>query len=71
MKGYKAIIGWINSKRGPIVIGFDGNHWNTSSELDLPNVEYEEQWPYFLENWFFGDEPPHRLRDALIDLLSE
>ena len=32
MKGYKAIIGWINSKRGPMVIGFDGNHWNTSSK---------------------------------------
>jgi len=29
-------------------------------------VEYEEQWPFFLEAWFFGDEPPHRLRDALI-----
>ena len=67
MKGYKAIIGWINSKRGPIVIGFDGNHWNISSDLDLPSVKYEEQSPFFLENWFFGDEPPHRLRDALID----
>jgi hypothetical protein len=67
MKGYKAIIGWINSKRGSIVIGFDGNHWNISSELDLLNVEYEEQSSFFLENWFFGDEPPHRLRDALID----
>ena len=67
MKGYKAIIGWINSKKGSIVIGFDGNHWNISSELDLLNVEYEEQSSFFLENWFFGDEPPHRLRDALID----
>jgi len=67
MSSYKTIIGWSNSVKGPTVIGLDGNHWNTSNELELNSVPYDETNPFLLESWFFGANPPHRLRDALIE----
>ena len=52
------------------MIGFDGNHWNRAIDLALPSVP-ESNNPGLLENQFFGDNPPHRLRDVLLDYLRQ
>jgi endonuclease/exonuclease/phosphatase family metal-dependent hydrolase len=68
MQGYRGIIDWLGTVSGPMVLGFDGNHWNFSTDLELPSVP-ESNDPWFLENQFFGNAPPHRLRDAFLDYL--
>ncbi|MFN8027351.1 MAG: hypothetical protein U0W40_13635 [Acidimicrobiia bacterium] len=68
MQGYLAFLGWIARQRAATVVGFDSNHWETSTELDLT-------WPsdpahgWYLEQRFFGATPPHGLRDAYRDYL--
>ena len=67
MSAYVEIINWINSVRGPTIMGFDGNMWNTSSSLDLPKTEYDGEGRFFIQHWFYSAKPPHPLKDALID----
>jgi hypothetical protein len=68
MQGYRGIVEWLAMVNGPIVLGFDGNHWNLSAALEPSSVP-ESNDPWLLENQFFGDSPPHRLRDAFLDYL--
>jgi endonuclease/exonuclease/phosphatase family metal-dependent hydrolase len=67
MRSYKTVIRWLDSVQGPTVIGFDGNHWNTTNKLDLWILPDYDTDPYFVETKFFSGNPPHRLRDALIE----
>jgi endonuclease/exonuclease/phosphatase family metal-dependent hydrolase len=66
MQGYQGIIDWLGNVAGPLILGFDGNHWNRSTSLEL-EVVMDSNNPWYLENRFFGADPPHRLRDTLID----
>lgn len=70
MRGYRGIINWLDTLEGPTVIGFDGNHWNRSIDLNPPYVPASED-PWLLENRFFGSNAPHRLRDVLFDHLRQ
>ena len=57
---------WLGTVSGPIVLSFDGNHWNRSvgSETEhVPNSGHRR----LLENQFFGSNKVHRLRDAFLD----
>lgn len=69
-QGYLGIIEWLDTTSGPIVLGFDGNHWNLSVDLE-PEYIAESDSPWYLENRFFGSNKNHRLRDAFLDYLRE
>ena len=69
MQGYLGFLGWIARQQGAAVAGFDGNHWETSTDLELSMPEdVEDRW--YLERRFFGADPPHRLRDTYRDYLA-
>ncbi len=70
MQGYRGIVNWINTISGPIVLGFDSNHWSLSVDLEPPHVpSSKDRW--LLENQFFGNNALHRLRDVYLDHLRE
>jgi hypothetical protein len=59
---------WLGPVSGPIVLSFDGNHWNRSVGLETEHVpDSDDRW--LLENRFFGSNKVHRLRDAILDHL--
>ena len=58
----------ISEVGGPIILGFDGNHWNRSLDLEPEYVPASDD-PWLLENLFFGSNKLHRLRDAFLDYL--
>jgi exonuclease III len=64
MAGYQALIAAIGAIGGPLVVGFDSNHWSLRTDLDLG--EYDPGSPFSVENQFFSTTPQHRLQDALI-----
>lgn len=66
MQGYQAITDWLQGLAGPVILGFDSNHWSVSTDLESPDVENKDS-SFYLEKSFFGASPPHQLRDALID----
>jgi endonuclease/exonuclease/phosphatase family metal-dependent hydrolase len=68
MQGYRGIVGWLGTLSGPIILGFDGNHWNRSVDLEPEHVPASDD-PWLLENLFFGSNRVHRLRDAFLDHL--
>ena len=69
MAGYRAVVAAIGATAGPLVVGLDSNHWSLSTELDL--VDPDPESPFAFEHQFFGSDPQHRLRDALIVYLRE
>ncbi len=70
-QGYLGITDWLNTVGGPVVLGFDGNHWNLSVDLEPPHVSPDNDDPWYPENRFFGSNKTHRLRDALPDYLRQ
>jgi len=70
MQGYRGISDWLNTISGPVVFGFDSNHWSRSTNLEPPYVPDSDD-PWLLENQFFGGNAPHRLRDAFLDHLRQ
>jgi hypothetical protein len=57
---------WLGTVSGPIVLSFDGNHWNRSVGLETEHVpDSDDRW--LLRNQFFGSNKVHRLRDAFLD----
>jgi endonuclease/exonuclease/phosphatase family metal-dependent hydrolase len=69
MAGYRALLAWLNAVPGAVVLGFDGNHWNPSLELEPRVVADDARDRWLLENQFFGGNGLHRLRDAYLDHL--
>jgi endonuclease/exonuclease/phosphatase family metal-dependent hydrolase len=69
MQGYLAFLGWIARQRRPTIVGFDANHWEVSTELELQTPD-DPAHGWYLENRFFGGDPPHGLRDAFRDYLT-
>lgn len=69
MQGYLGFLGWIARQRGAVVAGFDANHPETSTELALSQPE-DPGNGWYLEMRFFGEDPPHGLRDAYRDYLA-
>lgn len=69
MQGYLGFLGWIARQRNATVAGFDSNHWETSTDLDLVWPE-DSTHGWYLEQRFFGTDPPHGLRDAYRDYLT-
>lgn len=70
MAGYRAIVEAIGKTKGPLVLGFDSNHWSLSTELELAPHDPDVA-KFAEENQFFGSDPQHRLRDALLDWLKD
>jgi endonuclease/exonuclease/phosphatase family metal-dependent hydrolase len=68
MQGYRALIALLDELRGPIVLGFDSNHWNRRTELE-PQEPTDASDRWYEENLFFSRTPQHRLRDAFLDHL--
>ena len=70
MAGYTGIISYLEGLAGPVIFGFDGNHWNLETGLQpRPPPELgSDDW--YLENLFFSNEPPHGLRDGYLDYLA-
>jgi len=66
MQGYQGIVDWLGTVSGPIVLGFDGNHWNRSLALESEHVP-DSKGRWLLEKQFFGSNKLHRLREALLD----
>lgn len=69
-QGYLSILEWLDKVGGPVILGFDGNHWNLSID-PKPSYVPESRSSFFLENQFFGSNKTHRLRDALLDHLRQ
>lgn len=69
MQGYRAVVDWVAASPQPTVLGFDANHWSLSTSLDPVPVVDDPADHRFLERQFFGPDPPHRLRDPLLDVL--
>lgn len=70
MQGYTAITKYINSVKGPLILGFDSNHWNQNTSLLLPDpVPLDSAW--YPENSFFSSAPTHQLADSLIEYLKK
>jgi len=65
MKGYQGITNYIGGLDGPIILGFDGNHWNKRIELDPPDPTSEDD-AFFTENVFYSNQPPHTLKDTYL-----
>jgi hypothetical protein len=53
MQGYQGIVDRLGTVSGPIVLGFDGNHWNRSLALEPEHVP-DSKGRFLLENQFFG-----------------
>ncbi len=71
MRGYRAFLAWAEAQSGPIIAGFDANHWARTASLELTPVVDDPRDRWFLENQFFGANPTHRLRDAYLDHLRD
>ncbi len=70
MKGYRGILDWLKGISGATILGFDGNHWNRSTNLEpKPVPDRNDRW--LLENQFFGSNEVHKLRDAFLDHLRQ
>src|SRR5262249_43865990 len=59
----------LNAIEMPLIVGLDGNHWNLRTSLELPDAPTRTD-PFFDENAFFGADPDHGLRDALVAYLE-
>lgn len=70
MKGYSAMTQFINELGGPLIIGFDSNHWNRNTSLVLPEPPPNDS-AWYPENSFFSSEPDHQLSDVLINYLKK
>jgi endonuclease/exonuclease/phosphatase family metal-dependent hydrolase len=70
MHGYRGLLEHIGPISEPLILGFDSNHWNRSTELE-PAPPGPEHNAHYLENLFFSNAPPHRLRDAYLVFLAE
>jgi hypothetical protein len=57
---------WIGTVSRPIVLSFDGNHWNRSVGSETEHVPNSGD-SRLLENPFFGSNKVYRLRDAFLD----
>ena len=57
---------WLGTVSRPIVLSFDGNHWNRSVSPETEHVPNSGD-RQLLENPFFGSNKVHRLRDAFLD----
>ena len=57
---------WLGTVSRPIVLSFDGNHWNRSVGPETEHVPNSGD-RQLLENQFFGSNKVHRLRDAFLD----
>jgi hypothetical protein len=68
MQGYRSIGEWLGTITGPIILGFDGNHWNRSLDLE-PNPVPDSNDRWLSENRFFSSNKPPRLRDAFLEYL--
>jgi hypothetical protein len=74
IQGYLGFLGWITTQRGATMVGFDSNHWDSNHWEE--STELELAWPaepadgWYLEQRFFGANPPHGLRDAYRDYLA-
>lgn len=64
MAGYQALIVATGAIDGPLVVGFDSNHWSLGTDLQLGG--YDAASPCSVKNQFFSATPQHRLRDALL-----
>jgi exonuclease III len=69
MAGYQAFITAIRALGGPLVVGFDSNHWSLRTDLQLGG--YDPASPFSVENQFFSATPQHRLQDALLIYLRK
>lgn len=69
MQGYLGFLGWIAQQRHATVAGFDSNHWEIGTDLELAWPD-EPAHRWYLEHRFFGQHPPHGLRDAFRDYLG-
>lgn len=70
MAGYTGIISYLKELHGPVILGFDGNHWNLSTALQPHPAAKPNGDDWYLENLFFSNEPPHNLRDGYLDFLA-
>jgi hypothetical protein len=57
---------WLGTVSRPIVLSFDGNHWNRSVGPETEHVPNSGDGR-LLENQFFGSNKVHRLREAFLD----
>ena len=57
---------WPGTISRPIVLRFDGNHWNRSVGPETERVPNSGD-RQLLENQFFGSNKVHRPRDAFLD----
>lgn len=64
MQAYRAISSWLTEKNSRTVLGFDGNSWNTTIELERETPANETD-PYYEEKLFFSKGAPHHLVDTL------
>ncbi len=70
MQGYTAITNFIKEVNGPLIVGFDSNHWNRGTSLILSDpVPPDNVW--YPEKSFFSNKPPHQLSDSLIEYLKK
>ena len=69
-QGYGGSVNWLGTLEGPLVLGFDGNHWNPSTSLEPPAGPFKEN-AWYLEETFYSAKPPHRLRDAFLNYLGQ
>ena len=69
MAGYNGIISYLKKLAGPVILGFDGNHWNLRTGLAPRPVPEPGGDPHYVENRFFSDDPQHSLRDAYLEYL--
>jgi endonuclease/exonuclease/phosphatase family metal-dependent hydrolase len=69
MDGYRAIVSWANGITDHCVLGADTNHWSLTTSL-IPAAVPDSDDAWLFENQFFGAQPLHRLRDALLDALA-
>lgn len=66
MQAYQAITDWLESHQERVILAFDGNHWNRTSNLMLQPYDNTLD-PFYAENRFYASNAPHDLRDALIE----
>ncbi|WP_425155509.1 endonuclease/exonuclease/phosphatase family protein [Candidatus Palauibacter sp.] len=69
MTGYTGIISYLERLTGPVILGFDANHWNLGTGLEPHSPPRPGSSAWYLEELFFSNEPPHGLRDAYLDYL--
>lgn len=65
MQAYRALISWLTDKNNATVLGFDGNSWNITTNLER-NMPTNTTDPYYEEGLFFSSVAPHHLVDTLL-----